>query len=582
MKQKLFKASVLIFLTLLGACQQSDTAKTSANTADEIYFGGDIITMEGDNAVYAEAVAVKDGKIIFVGDKLSADKFKGDSTLMNDLKGKTMMPGFIDPHLHPSIAASILAVEITSAMEWTTPSGKSVVVKDRKTFMDRITVLAKEYETKGSVLYAWGYFKPYHGVITRKDLNNISTKVPIVIWQRSCHEFIMNDVALNYFGMTQKSFEKNDTTRAYSNWEDGHIWEAGLFVVAKRVVDSLGNPKQYKKGLEMMSTVFHKGGLTTVCEQGFPQIDLLMEQTLDGNEINKPTTPFRFMMVPNAMYLYPKLKTGAKLLAFCDSLIKTGSSKMDYVKAIKFYADGAIFSQLMKLSQPYQDCHHGNWMMDPKDQNDVFLTFWKAGWDIHIHVNGDGGLDTLFAIIDRARQVNPDSKSKIFMEHYGYAREDQHNKVAKYGLLVSNNPYYYYELSAPYSVDGLGIERASKISPVGSLEKRGVPLSFHSDYFMAPAEPLTLVWTAVNRVNSAGDTLAPEEKVSLWTAMKAVTTEAARSIRKENEIGSIKIGKKADFVILGLNPFKIDPIKIKDIPILETIFEGKSFPINNE
>ncbi|MBK6877786.1 MAG: amidohydrolase family protein [Ignavibacteria bacterium] len=163
---------------------------------------------------------------------------------------------------------------------------------------------------------------------------------------------------------------------------------------------------------------------------------------------------------------------------------------------------------------------------------------------MHIHVNGDGGLDTLLAIIDRARTSTPNSTSKIFLEHYGYARQDQHEKVAKYGILVSNNPYYYYELSGPYSKEGLGPNRASKISSIGSLEKLKVPLSFHSDYFMAPADPLLLVWSAVNRINSNGDVLAPEEKVSLFTAMKAVTIEAARSIRMEKRSEQFQQGRK--------------------------------------
>ncbi len=329
----------------------------------------------------------------------------------------------------------------------------------------------------------------------------------------------------------------------------------------------------------MMTSVIHKGGLTTVAEQGFPQIDLGLELKLDSAEINKPTTPFRFVMVPNAMFLYPQLKSGEKVLAYCDSLIKTGTPKLDYVKAIKFYVDGAIFSQLMIMGQPYEDHHHGAWMMQPAEQEDVFNAFWKANWDIHIHVNGDGGLDTLLAIIDRAKARTPGSSSHIILEHYGYARQDQHDKVAAAGIWVSNNPYYYYELSGPYSKQGLGLERASKISSVGSLEKLKVPLSFHSDYFMAPAEPLVLVWSAVNRINSNGDVLAPEEKLSLFTAMKAVTIEAAKSIRMEKEIGTIAVGKKADFVLLAENPFKTDPVKIKDISIYSTVFEGKEYKI---
>ena len=567
----------LIFL-MVNNCSNhpEESIKDGDNKADIIYFNGEIVTMEGDSARYAEAVAIKSGKILFVGNKADAEKLKGDSTSLYDLQGKTMLPGFIDPHIHPSIAASILPSEIVSAVEWNTPKGKSIAVKHRASFINRIKGIDKSYNDPNKLLLAWGYFKPYHGDISREELNTISKTRPIVIWQRSAHEFYLNDAALKYFKITEADFKK--MTR-YGDFKKGHIFEAGLFVIGKPIVDYIGNPTSFAKGLEMMTEVLHKGGLTTVCEQGFPQIDLAGELLLNGNEINKPTTPYRFLMVPNGMNLYPRLKSGEKVLAFCDSLIKTGSGKMNYVKAIKFYVDGAIFSQLMIVSQPYEDHLHGEWMMQPKEQEDIFDAFWKANWDIHIHVNGDGGLDTLLAIIDRARMQTPHSTSQIVLEHYGYARKDQHAKVAAAGIWVSNNPYYYYELSGPYSKEGLGLARASKISSVGSLEKLGVPLSFHSDYFMAPAEPLVLVWSAVTRINSNGDVLSPEEKVSLFTAMKAVTIEAAKSIQMQKEIGTITVGKKADFVLLAENPFKIDPVKIKDIKIHSTVFEGNEFTI---
>lgn len=572
------KINLLIVLVVLffAGCN-NPTEKISSDMADAIWFGGDIVTMEGDSAVYVEAVATKGDKIIFTGSKEDAEKIKDDSTVMNDLKGKTMLPGFIDPHIHPSIAASVLPVEIVSAMEWNTPSGKSIAVMDHAAFIKRLKEIDKSYDDPNKVLLAWGYFKPYHGDISKAELNTISKTRPIVIWQRSCHEFFLNDAALKYYKITEADFKKQP---AYADFKKGHVFEAGLFTVTKSLLESLSNPTQFKKGLELMTNVLHKGGLTTVCEQGFPQIDHGLELKLNGDEINKTSTPYRFLMVPNAMNLYPKFKSGEKVLAYCDSLIKTGTSKLDYVKAIKFYVDGAIFSQLMIMGQPYEDKHEGVWMMQPKEQSDVFNAFWNAGWDIHIHVNGDGGLDTLLAIIERAKAATPNSASRIIMEHYGYARQDQHEKVAAAGIWVSNNPYYYFELSGPYSKEGLGLARASKISSIGSLEKLKVPLSFHSDYFMAPAEPLILAWSAVNRINSNGDLLAPEERVSLWTAMKAITIEAAKSIQREKIIGSIAAGKKADFVLLAENPFKIDPKKIKDIVIYSTVFEGREYKID--
>ncbi|MBK6877719.1 MAG: amidohydrolase family protein [Ignavibacteria bacterium] len=200
---------LLSFLIVAFAgCNQSTQKTSSKDAADAIYFGGDIITMEGESAAYSEAVAVKNGKIIFAGKKSEAEKLKGDSSKMNDLKGKTMLPGFIDPHIHASIAASVLPVEIVSAMEWNTPRGKSVVVKDHDAFINRLKELDKSYEDPQKVLLAWGYFKPYHGSISRDELNSISTTRPIIVWQRSCHEFYLNDAALKHFNITEADFNK--------------------------------------------------------------------------------------------------------------------------------------------------------------------------------------------------------------------------------------------------------------------------------------------------------------------------------------------------------------------------------------
>ncbi|MDZ7613382.1 MAG: amidohydrolase family protein [Flavobacteriaceae bacterium] len=264
-----------------------------------------------------------------------------------------------------------------------------------------------------------------------------------------CTNSFLNDAALEYFfKIAEADFKK---APAYGDYKRGHAFEAGMFIITKNVLDYIGNPETFKRGLELTTEVIHKGGLTTIGEQGYPQIDLALEEKLYSNEFNKNSTPFRYLMVPNAMYLYPRLKSGEKVLAFCDSLIKTPTGpKQGWVKAIKFYVDGAIFSQMMQMSEPYEDNHKGAWMMQPAEQEDVFNVFWKAGWDIHIHVNGDAGLDTLFSIMDRVKMKTPQSKSRIIMEHYGYARQAQHEKVAAAGIWVSNNPYYYYELSAPY------------------------------------------------------------------------------------------------------------------------------------
>ena len=266
-KLKPIAAAFFAILTLVVGCKNSKPAGPGAGPVEAIWYGGHIITMEGDSAQYVESVAVRDGKIAFLGPRSEAETMKGAGTTMNDLEGKTMLPGFIDPHIHPSIAASILPLEIVSAMEWNTPEGKSIPVRDHISFMERLKDLDKSYGDSNKVLLAWGYFKPYHGDISRDELNKVSKTRPIVIWQRSCHELYLNDAALRHFKISAADFKK---APGYCDYKKGHVFEAGLFIVTKPILALLSDPTQFKKGLELMTALLHKGGLTTLCEQDFP------------------------------------------------------------------------------------------------------------------------------------------------------------------------------------------------------------------------------------------------------------------------------------------------------------------------
>ena len=148
--------------------------------------------------------------------------------------------------------------------------------------------------------------------------------------------------------------------------------------------------------------------------------------------------------------------------------------------------------------------------------------------------------------------------------------------------MVSANPYYNYILSDIYSEKWLGTERGSKMVRLGSLERLNVPFALHSDCPMAPLSPLTLAWTATTRQTINGKTSDVNEKISRRAAIRAITIDAARVMGWENEIGSIRVGKKADFVILDQDPFETEASDLKKISVKGTIFEGKHYPISGE
>ena len=545
-------------------------------SAGRIFLARKVLTMETDRPEVT-AVGVVDGRISAVGDLDSVREALGNRPIEVDrtLADKVLLPGFIDPHMHPSIAAGILPLHIVSAMEWQTPRGRTTALRDRDAFFGALRDLDGDLPP-GEWLVAWGYHRPYHGALSRDDLDAVSTERPIVIWQRSVHEMFFNTKALEALAYTEAQFERSP----HADWARGHVYESGLFAVAGSMLARVASPESYAAGLAMMSEVLHRGGITTVGEQGFPQIDEQLELALLTAELAKDV-PYRFVLVPNAMYLLPRLGSADAAERAASEMLAKSTDRIRFVKHVKYYVDGAMFSPLMQMSEPYLDGHTGAWMMAPEQQRAVLDEFWDAGWQIHLHVNGDAGLDLALAMIAERRELAPRDDVRVVLEHYGYARDDQHARVAELGAAVSNNAWYLYELAPPYAEQGLGPARAADLSPLGGLARAGVPFSFHSDFFMAPAEPLTQVWVAVNRIASDGRVWGPEQKVPVGLALRAITIEAAWSLGLEDEIGSIAVGKRADFTVLERDPTAVPPEEIRDIPIWGTVFQGRAYPIGD-
>jgi predicted amidohydrolase YtcJ len=535
-----------------------------------------IITMDPQRP-FAEAVAVGAGRILAVGTRGEVEDALGDRVFTFDdrLAERVVLPGFIEPHLHPSLGAVILPLHIVSAMEWLTPRGRTSAVRGQEAFMARLHELDED-EAPGEWLFVWGYHRPYHGELSRGVLDRISQSRPIMVWQRSVHEMYFNTVALEALGLEEADF----AAHPQADWETGHIWETAVFALGQDLMRILASPARYRAGLAMLSEIIHRGGLTTVAEQGFPQLQPLAELLMLHLEMRGDDTPYRYALVPNAMFLLRKHGDAAEAERAAADLLRWSTDRVRILRHVKYYADGAIFSQLMQMSEPYLDGHHGEWMMRPEQQAALLEAFWPRGWDVHIHVNGDAGLDLVLDQLEAVKRKHPGrAGQRVILEHYGFAREDQHSRVHRLGVAVSNNAYYTHELSPIYAEHGLGAERAANISPLGALARADARISFHSDFPMAPAEPLLLAWAAVNRIGSDGRVWGEDQRLSLDLALRAITIEGAYSLGLEGEIGSIEVGKRADFTILESDPYAVEPAELADIPIWGTVLGGRPHPI---
>jgi predicted amidohydrolase YtcJ len=235
----------------------------------------------------------------------------------------------------------------------------------------------------------------------------------------------------------------------------------------------------------------------------------------------------------------------------------------------------------MQVRDGYKDGHKGEWMMDPEFFARTMRVYWDAGYQLHIHVNGDAGLDMVLEQLEQNMRRNPRADHRTVLIHFAVSRADQVAKIKRLGAIVSGNPYYPVALADNYRTNGLDPDRADNMVRMGDVERAGISYSFHSDMPMAPGQPLLLMWSGVNRITNDGNLRGKDQRVSRLGALKAVTLDAAYSLQLEKEVGSIVAGKLANFTILAENPVTSDPMKIKDIKVLGTVHEGRVLPVKH-
>ncbi len=567
-----------LLLILIFACSKEQTKKnviSQDHSNQTVYYNGDIITMTGEQELYVEAVVAEGEKIIFTGTKEEAiNQFPG--AFHHDLKGQTMLPGFIEPHLHPSLAAVMLQNEIIAPYDWQLPDVVKKGVQTPEGYKERIkTSILKNADT--SKLYIiWGYHQFWHGDLNREILNEIAGDLPVGIIHRSFHEIFLNDAGLEILNISKEEFKENPQV----DWEKGHFFEGGWLALVPKMAPTLLEPTSYLKGLSTMSELLLQNGITTIAEPGFPASNFNGELALLKKEMEK-TPPFDVYLIPSGTQLYSMKGGNKEALDFIETLDTTKAYNTDNIhflkKQVKLYSDGAIYSQLMQMKEGYTDGHHGEWMT-PLDLFKAQLDmYWDNDYKIHVHANGDLGQQMVIDLVRESQQRKPRQDHRLTLHHMGYFNQKMVNEIAELGIEGSVNPYYLWALSDKYTEHGLGAERAENLVAIKLLADKNIPFSFHSDFSMAPVEPLTLAWTAINRRTSQGSDLSQDQRISVYDGIKAITFDAARTLNLEKEIGSISEGKIANFTILQSNPFKVDPINIKDIKVQQVVYKGQLY-----
>ncbi|MEI7435682.1 MAG: amidohydrolase [bacterium] len=552
-----------------------------------IFTAKKILTMERGNPE-ATAVAISGKRIVAVGSLAEVKAALGDTKFIVDqtFDDKVVLPGLIDQHLHPILGALTLSTEVIAPEDWVMPDRTFKAAATPGEYLARLKAAEAALQNQQEWLFTWGYHKLWHGKLDRQRLDAISATRPIMVWQRSCHEFYLNTPAIKALGFTEQSMQgKGDASKMF-DWTEGHWWETGMNLIMGPLLTVFATPQRFQFGLKQMVAYEHSKGVTAYNEPGAlvtPDLLKLYQKILGADD----TPMYSYFLVDGRGYIDKGVPV-AEAIADGEKIVAANATgKVSFFpKQIKMFADGAIISQLMQMKEAYlgtdgkpDPAHHGEWMTTPQNLEERIKAYWDAGYQIHIHVNGDEGLEVLLGILERRMADNPRANHRTVIVHFANSTEEQIVRIAQLGAIVSANPYYPVGFADKYSVVGLGPQRADNMVRAGSVLKRQIPLSFHSDLPMGPSDPLFMAWCAVNRVTPSGRIAAPDQRIGIEDALRAVTIEAAYSWQKENELGSIAPGKIANFTVLEQNPLTVDPIKLKEVPVWGTVFEGRIFPI---
>jgi predicted amidohydrolase YtcJ len=537
-----------------------------------------IVTMEPAQPT-ARFVAVADGMILGLADTLAAlaPWTSGrEVKLDRSFAKQVLMPGLLDPHLHPMQAAVMLNLPFIAPDDWDLPAGRYPGALSAAAWRTRLKQeLARSND---SPFICWGYHQLFHGPLDRAALDVIEPSRPVVIWQRSFHDVIVNSAALRAWGLGERAAFDAALAAAKadphdSSFDQGLFSESGLPVALAKMRPAILTPQRIQTGMAALQTIFRRRGVTTASDMGtgvFADFDT--EAGLIHAAFEREGSAARVMLMPMAMQFGPEIDPLARLAEIRQ---RFASPHVRVDKRIKMLADGAFFAQNMRMNPPgYSDGHVGKWITPPEVLKAQFSRFWDAGFSLHCHVNGDEGLDAVLDVIETL----PERRAQtITLEHLGYSTEAQNRRIARLGLMVSAQPNYIRVLGDVYAANGLGPDRAAAINRLGSLERKGVPLGLHSDFNMAPIDPLYLAWVAANRITLAGNSKAPAERLSLDKALRAITIEAAQVIGMDGLVGSIAAGKRADFAVLEADPYAVGAKGLRDIGVAGVIYEGRHF-----
>lgn len=542
-----------------------------ADQAARIWSGGPILTMN-DNAMRAEAIAERDGKIIAVGSLATVMKLKGPDTQVIDLDGRALLPGFVDAHGHVMMGG----VQALAANVLAPPDGN---VKDiaslQKTLREWIEA-NKETVEKIDLIVGFGYDNATLAELrhpTRDDLDQVSRDVPIILAHQSGHLFAVNSKALAITGITADTPNPEGGVirrKAGSQEPNGVLEETAGFPVFVKLLSRAGSDSG-KTFVKAGSELWAKYGYTTAQEgRSVPGTVSIMQQVADAGDLKVDVVTYPDVLVDrdmikqkvSAQYVNHFRVAGAKLTIDGSPQGFTAWRDRPYYKPVGDYPEGYRGYPAATTDQ----------VVDAID--------WAFANDVQIltHANGEAASDLLLSSINIAElKYGADKDRRPVLIHGQFLREDQVDTIKRLNVFPSLFPMHTFYWGDWHTEHTIGPELAPNISPTGWVRQRGMMFSTHHDAPVAFPDSMRVLYATVNRIaRGSGRVIGPDQRVDVMTALKAMTIWPAWQHLEEKQKGSLEVGKLADFVVLSQDPTAVDPKTLDQLKVTETIKEGQT------
>jgi predicted amidohydrolase YtcJ len=416
------------------------------------------------------------------------------------------------------------------------------------------------------------------GHLDRDDLDAITTTQPLIVWDASEHFVYANSAAIKKYGITP---EVVANTLGAGKLPDGESNGQFLGVIAAETIllkplQQLLAQDQALGIMKYLADLGQQAGITTTGDLMFGGVNLELETKLAKAFFDRDDALERVVPVVDGA-TFAKTFGDQAVQKALD--LKASSNDRIMFNGVKFFSDDVFVSLGMQVQNPgyiHSDKYKGLFLFSSlPDFVNAITPWWNAGFHIHVHSNGNAGNQGTIDALAELQAEHPRFDHRFTIEHYGISTPAQARQMKALGGIVSTNLYYLYARS-DLNVDQIGTDRASLASRIGTLVREGVVVSLHADTPVAPSRPLEEVWIAVNRIGAlSGKVRAPDERVSVDQALRMITIDAAYTLGVDDEVGSIESGKRADFTVLDADPRDVEPMAIRDVPVIATILGGR-------